>query len=100
MGREGIYTGTIIARSSETPTTAALLFYTVRIQVGHEKPLEFENMKPPASRRWTLGNDTLNLIPFELGERIAVHLVVQGNKDLLYMETGEIPENGECEAAP
>lgn len=92
-------TGTVTARTSETPTDSASLFYTVRIYLpGREggRDLKISNIQPPPSRRFGNGSPDVNLVPFEIGSRVLVHAIGSGSKTLYVLESVEAPEYGGC----
>lgn len=91
----GLHSATIIARSVAVPSLAGAISYTISL-IGFDA-VEFEGVKPQDAARWSSADPTLDLIPFEVGRTVAVHVIRQDATILVYLETAEIPDFGPCE---
>jgi len=98
MLRAGLYSGVVIARSSETPARDHT--YTVDISVGGADPVRFAGVAPHPNTRWSTAVPDLDLIPFPLGTPVTVHVFGRAPEVRAFIETSELPFTGECEPAP
>lgn len=94
------YTGTVTARSASEPSPADALTYTVVIDAFGQS-IPFEGVSPQPSARWSsympTGGEVPNLIPFEIGRMVTVHLTQQGPNYRAVINDAEIPEFGPCD---
>lgn len=86
-----VYSGIIEAASSATPGRDHT--YTVRINALQ---LSFQNVSPQRQLRWQTLSPDLDLVPFLIGTRVAVHVINAGNGYEAIIETSELPAIGEC----
>ena len=93
--QSGMYSGIITARSVDDPSPADAITYTVVINALDA--LELENVTPQESARWSAFDDSLNLVPFEVGFVVGVHLIVMESEIQVYIADREFPESGACE---
>jgi hypothetical protein len=98
MLRPGLYSGVVIARSSETPARDHT--YTVDISTGGADPVQFAGVAPHPNTRWSTAFPDLDLIPFPLGTLVTVHVFGRPPEFQAFIETSELPFTGECEPAP
>jgi len=91
--KAGVYSGIVIARSSEEPGRDHT--YTVSIDLPGGS-VEFEGVAPHPSLRWSTFDPTLNLVPFELATPVVV--IARGAEQslTLTLNTYELPEAGPC----
>lgn len=92
----------IIREQSVPRGTLDTLEYTVAVTLpGSTKPTLFENVKPPAWRRWRVleddPNDPLEFEAFPVGARVqAVAIKVAWNKYQVELAEREHPVTGTC----
>lgn len=96
----GVYAATITARSSDTPTLPNSLTYTIELAVPGIPRLEIENVRPSfrASDNWDPDpSNRLEVIPFEVGQRVLVSVIPQGSRDDFQIHEQEIGAWDSCD---
>lgn len=80
----GVYSATIVERSSDVPVLPDLLTYTIELAMPGLPFLRIEDVRPSfrASDSWDPDPDNgLERIPFEIGQRVLVSVLPQGSRD-------------------
>lgn len=90
----GTFTGLVKARSGSEPARDHL--YTIGIQVPGGSEIVFEGVAPDPRKRLSRQEPTLNLVPFELGETVIVHVIGSTNSLSAIIGEGEQPFLGPC----
>lgn len=100
--KSGLYSGTITARSASAPSPASSITYTVAINEFGQS-VTFAGVSPQASSRWSSyipsDGETVNLIPFEVGRMVSVHIIRLGSSVQATINDAEFPEFGPCDGA-
>ena len=91
----GLHSATITARSVGAPSLAGAITYTISL-IGFDA-VEFEGVVPQAAARWSSADPTLELIPFQIGRIVSVHVISQDSVTEVHLETVEIPSFGPCD---
>jgi hypothetical protein len=89
--------GLVISRSVEEPSDPSLIFYTVEVDDGSGQPVQYENIVPLDYYRWV--SDTgpgVDLVPFEVGQRIPIGVSRFGGSEEIDIMAGEQPKTSEC----
>jgi hypothetical protein len=94
--KPGIYSAIVMARSTDSP--AREILYTVVLQIPGASQIEFVDIAPYPAKRLSRQDDTLELVPFELGETgsLCMRLAATSNHDRDYIGEGEQPHLGPC----
>lgn len=90
----GIFTGIVKARSGSEPARDHT--YTIGVQLPNGSEIVFEGVAPDARKRLSRQDDTLDLVPFELGETVIVHVLGTSNSMTAIIGEGEQPHLGPC----
>jgi len=93
MSESRVYVGVITARSSEVPAPPDDLFYSVQIE-GESGVVVLEGIVPQEYDRMRYAD--VDLVPFEIGQRVAVGISRLGSNELVDILTGERPDAGPC----
>jgi hypothetical protein len=91
--RQGLYSATILARSSEQPGRDHT--YTVGINAPGGI-VKMEGVAPDPTRRWSTPFPTLNLVPFAVGAPVEVHVIGTPGSLRAFITTSELPNAGAC----
>jgi hypothetical protein len=92
--KPGIYSAIVMARSTDSP--AREILYTVVLQIPGASQIEFVDIAPYPAKRLSRQDDTLELVPFELGEPVLVHALGSSHNLRVYIAEGEQPHLGPC----
>lgn len=90
--RQGVYTGTIKARSSDQPGVGHT--YTVSVQTPGGA-VEFTDAAPQPHMRWSNVFDVDDQ-PFEIGTAVVVHVIGPDHALRAIIGTAELPAAGDC----
>lgn len=90
----GLYTAIVKARSGSEPARDHT--YTVGIQIPGGSEIVFEGVAPDPRKRLTRQDETLDLVPFELGEPLIVHVLGSYASMTAIIGEGEQPHLGPC----
>jgi len=100
MDKSGVYSATVVSRSVNVPSPADAITYGVAVRIDGQT-VEFNGVKPQASARWSYyipdDGEVVNLVPFEIGRIVTLHLFVQGTTKRMYIGDAEFPEFKGCE---
>lgn len=87
-----VYTGRVVARSSETPGRD----HTYDIELPFVGVV-LEGIPVQRQTRWTNFEDTLEVWPFPVGTRVSVHIDETPSGLQAVIESTELPVAGECQ---
>ena len=89
-----VFLGVITARSSEVPTDAASLFYSVQV-LDDTGVVNYNGVAPQANARWSSVAD-VDLVPFFIGQRVLIGVMRLGANEQIDILTDEKPDMGPC----
>jgi hypothetical protein len=90
----GTFTGIVKERSGSEPARDHT--YTIGIQLPNGSEVVFEGVAPDPRKRLSRQDDTLELVPFELGETVVVHVLGTTSNMTAIIGEGEQPHLGPC----
>ena len=96
MAGSRLVIGVITARSVEVPSPADAIFYTVEVDDGAGQPDSYPNTVPQAASRWSTFDPSLELVPFEVGQRVMVGITTSGSNQYTEIMQSELPNRGPC----
>lgn len=96
MAGSRLVIGVITARSVDVPSLADAIFYTVEVDDGAGQPESYANTVPQQAARWSTFDPTLELVPFEVGQRVMVGITTSGSSQYTEIMQSELPKRGPC----
>lgn len=90
----GVYVGLIVARSVEEPSDAALINYSVQVE-DDTGVVTHEGIVPPSYYRLSTVFE-VDLVPFEIGQRVPIGISRFGSTEYIDILAGELPNAGDC----
>lgn len=94
VDQSGVFIGIITARSVDEPSAPELISYSIQIQ-DDSGVVDFEDIAPQPNDRWSSVAD-VELVPFEIGQRVLVGISRLGDHEMIEIHTREFPNMGPC----